>query len=96
MTDSGLTFTNCTYRAGGYVKIGNLVIVNLRVSQTQGNFIKIEGFPSYSGIYNLATVTVLDANDDTVKAPTMQSNGTIQFNVSGTDTFIIGGCYICS
>lgn len=48
-TTSGLTPTNCTIVGGGYCKIGNLVIVNMRIKFTATSGITITGFPSYGG-----------------------------------------------
>lgn len=46
---SGLTFTNCSYVAGGYAKINNLVVVCIRVKCTNATpqTLNIAGFPEY-------------------------------------------------
>lgn len=45
---TGLSYTNCTYVAGGYCKIGSLVIVNMRITITGAiatSVVFITGFP---------------------------------------------------
>ncbi|MDO4801322.1 MAG: hypothetical protein Q4A15_04080, partial [Prevotellaceae bacterium] len=59
---SGLTYTNCSYVNGGYCKIGNLVVINMRVTATNPTF-NVSGFPSYSGFIpvNSVALNVFDA-----------------------------------
>jgi len=62
-TTSGLTPTNCTILGGGYCKIGNLVIVNMRIKFTSTSGVTITGFPAYgnktSNTYPLEFVSYL-------------------------------------
>lgn len=46
---SGLSPLKCTINCGGYYKLGNIVIVVLRVTTTENTLeVKVSGFPSYS------------------------------------------------
>lgn len=51
------TFTNCTYEAGGYYRIGKMILINIRVNvQTVGEVI-IAGFPAQA-ISGLNTIPI--------------------------------------
>ena len=45
---TGLTYTNCSLQAGGYCKIGNVVIINVRINTSADNVgsPQISGFPA--------------------------------------------------
>ena len=65
---TSLSYSACSYVAGGYCKVGNLVIVNLRVKYTgttgAGKLMQIGGFPTYSNktvnAKNIVPLTVYD------------------------------------
>ena len=50
-TTDGLSFTKCTLDRGGYYRLGNIVIVALRVNISEGGA-SITGFPNYGAVTN--------------------------------------------
>lgn len=57
-TTSGLTFSNCTFAGGGYFKIGNLVVINMRLVLTSANpYPTVSGLPIYDGSANFVPLS---------------------------------------
>lgn len=60
-TTQGLTYSNnATYVDGGYVQIGNLVVVNIRLSMSSSTAAQtaiIKGLPHINATTNIASVT---------------------------------------
>ena len=48
-TTSGMTLTNCTLVSGGYFKIGNVCVFNMRI-KSNGGIAEINGLPNYNGL----------------------------------------------
>lgn len=65
---TGLTVENCTIVAGGYCKIGKLVIVNIRATKTDTGLLKISGFPAYTNrsATNIVPAAVFNMTDETL------------------------------
>lgn len=93
-TTSGLTFVNCTYVSGGYVKIGNIVIIELRVkintSVAQwGNV--ISGLPNAGGrevplsVKNTSgsNTIELDVNNTNIRLTSSKLSNISEVNISG-------------
>lgn len=99
LTSTGLTPTNCTITDGGYAKIGNLVIVNMRIvpksGMTASEHIEISGFPAYSGGNRVAFTT---QRADAFTATSIRNNGILQIYPSSgaisTDAILCSGVYI--
>lgn len=79
----GLTYNNSAYVAGGYFKIGRMVVVNLRISSISASNITINGLPSYSSV---ASSTIVKANIFDTSDANLTMNGTI--NANGTLTIV--------
>ena len=87
----GLTFTRCFYVAGGFIKIGKIVIVNLRIKVvTAGTNDYITGLPIP---LSNNTATFLHATD--IGAVMINGDtGTIRATLD-VDDYVFSGVYIC-
>lgn len=87
-TTSGLTPTNCTIVSGGYCKIGNLVIVNVRLTATAESGVQIAGFPSYSNKASAGVIDYISTIGGTayLAETVMSGNGTAQIYKVGSST----------
>lgn len=56
---SGLTSTTCTINAGGYYKIGRIVIVNVRITSSTTGTVTLSGFPTYNSITTTTCVGLM-------------------------------------
>ena len=65
-TTSGLSYTNCSYIDGGYSKVGDIVIVNIRIKVTAVSP-SISGFPSYrsktTNNKNIVSASIYNSNN---------------------------------
>ena len=95
---SGLTFhPSVSYVSGGYVTIGTLVVVNIRLqvntkitAGATGTEI-ITGFPTYNGLNRVAAISQYDID------MALWNNGNIVLGVDneiGTGTLIINAYYV--
>lgn len=94
---TGLSYTNCTYVHGGYVEIGNLVVVNIRVKANDTASASIAGFPAYTSSQGTRVpVTIYCASNETFsKISYLFTNGDIILgNVSLNNTYAISAVYI--
>lgn len=95
---TGLSYTNCTYVHGGYVEIGNLVVVNIRVkADSTAASASIGGFPAYTSSQGTRVpVTIYCASNETFsKISYLFTNGDIILgSVSLNNTYAISAVYI--
>lgn len=65
---TGLTTENCTIVAGGFCKIGKLVIVNIRATKIDAGLLKISGFPAYTNrsASNMVPAAAFNMTDETL------------------------------
>ena len=65
---SGLSYNGCSYVAGGYVKIGNLCLINIRVTANDQSTLEITGFPKYTNktlsLKNIVPCNAFNMTDD--------------------------------
>lgn len=95
LTSNGLQALNCTITSGGYCKIGKLVVVNMRISNTSEKINRIiNGFPKYSGL-NRVSINGYDYADSTFHSASIDTNGQLLVGNISTNGSIITGCYIC-
>lgn len=98
LTRTGLTPNGCTINRGGYAKIGNLVIINLRITKTASGQCTVSGFPAYaSSGDNFVALTAVDvSSNNSPLGCIMRVHGEITITSSSSSgTFAISGCYIC-
>ena len=98
LTSTGLTASKCTIVSGGYAKIGNLVIVQIRVSNSsEAENRIITGFPAYNSIsQNCVEMTASDyITSDRVRT-NIEPNGTMTIYSTNTNGEFITGCYLCT
>ena len=95
LKNSGLTPTYCSITEGGYYKIGNIVIVQMRISNSSDVQNRlISGFPPYSGVYNHVVLTGLDY-ETLINVPvTIDTDGILTVMDTTSNGVIITGCYI--
>lgn len=64
---TGLTTENCTIKEGGYCKIGNLVIVNMRLTKSESGAMRVAGLPTYgdSNTPNIVPASAYNMTDET-------------------------------
>lgn len=77
-TQTGLTPSNCTIVGGGYTKLGNLVIVNIRFTLTD-SAASISGFPAPAlmGTGNILGAVAYDAVNEKTAGLYMTSGGSL-------------------
>lgn len=101
--NSQLNFVNCEYVAGGYTKIGNLVVVNIRIKCTNDGAVQINGFPTYTNKSNngknIVPITVYnmtDENTTNIKYSALAVNGFANL-LSGiaNKEYSLNATYIC-
>lgn len=96
---SGLTTTNCTIAAGGYHKLGKLVVVNIRVTASASNACSIYGFPTYNANvpYNIVSCSIVDiGNSAFCNSPAyLRYDGGLLFNGENGKTYAISMVYMC-
>lgn len=87
-TTSGLTPTNCTINAGGYCKIGNLVIVNMRITALADSNVQITGFPSMNEKVSAGVIDYISTIGGTaaLAETVMGGNGTAYVYKVGSST----------
>ena len=96
LSAEGLSFSNCTYESGGYFKLGNLVIINIRVNANKLNWGTniISGFPTPEAPYTPCSMVTPQS---TFADGYIYSEGTIRthgdFTMAGPA--IIQCTYIC-
>ena len=93
---TGLTATNATISAGGFAKIGKLVVVNIRLNvttQISAGTVFLTGLPKYT---NITTNTVISLQNNRNLDISMTDTGAIAIsnNPIPTGTLIINGVYI--
>lgn len=95
LNSNGLTPTYCSITEGGYYKIGNIVIVQMRISNSSDVQNRlISGFPPYSGVYNHVVLTGLDY-ETLINVPvTIDTDGILTVMDTTSNGVIITGCYI--
>lgn len=98
----GLTFSSGTILDGGYCKIGNLVIVNMRINVTTtipaGNTF-MTGFPRALSTLGDTTGFVAFASSNPNISVSMRVNGTLINGGSGTSmsgAYMLSGTYLCA
>ena len=100
---SQLNFVNCEYVAGGYTKIGNLVVVDIRIKCKNGGDVQLSGFPTYTNKTtngkNIVPVTVYnmtDENTTNIKYSALAVNGFINLLSGIADKeYSLSATYIC-
>ena len=95
---SGLSTSGCTLESGGYTKLSNIVIVNMRIKLTSavsGAFYPVSGLPSPLGSINNVALTT---NNRSIEG--FINGGVIQLNASAnmpSNTVIfVSGIYLTS
>lgn len=94
LTQDGLTTSNCNIMAGGYVKIGQLVVVNMRIKQTGGANFYVRGFPTYTSIANRVAASIVDTDTNAPIGTGIATNGELGYASSTTHQYIISATYI--
>ena len=98
---SGLTVNNGTLQAGGYCKIGNLVIVNIRIKATTSNSsVTISGLPTYStkATTNLIPCTCSNFSDSKPAYASVLQNGNcsiLSTDVIADKVYVVSAVYLC-
>ena len=99
---SGLSFSSGTILDGGYCKVGNLVIVNMRINVTTsipaGNSF-MSGFPPALSTLSSTTGFVAFASSNPNISVSMQVRGTLVNGGSGqtmSGAYMISGTYLCA
>lgn len=97
-TNNGLVTTGCTIVGGGYAKLGNIVIVNIRIQVTSVGAV-VQGFPK--PVLAASVPMVASAGYDTVNERAayfyVNSNGVLVFPAAlGTGTFLLSLVYLTS
>ena len=104
LTQTGLTTSNCTIEYGGYARIGNIVILNFRITTTataSQNSTLISGFPTYTtsgAVNNAVGVLAENISDHTYLDCYINKSGNLinALNVASGKTILLTGVYICS
>ena len=96
-TSTGLTITNGTISEGGYCKIGNVVLVNIRLQATEtGSVVDIVGLPTYTGA-NKVVCSGANFSDD-ISAYAYITNGGHLFikasDVVASKNYVVSGMYL--
>ena len=92
----GLTFSNGTILDGGYCKIGNLVIVNMRINVTTGisaGTVFMSGFPAALSTLGSTTGFVAVTASSPTASVSMRVNGSI---INGSSSSTLSGAYMLS
>ena len=96
----GLIPTDCVIIAGGYSRIGSIIIINIRLTKTvdAGSTIAVTGFPGYSGTLNQVTLNAFDyeTNEKLSCVVTPQGELYCHTDINSNAGVIVSGCYICS
>jgi len=98
-TSQGLTYTSGsgTFVAGGYCKIGNLVVVNFRFNATASNGVYINNFPrpKTGSTGNIIGGACYDSSNERAGFFYMNSNGSLVFpSKLGSGQFLVSFSYI--
>ena len=86
---NGLTYENASYSAGGYVRIGNLVIVNIRLT-TSANDAKIHGLPVPMSD-NITTLALTNTGVTGI----IDGSGTLECKNTNNGTWVGNVIYFC-
>lgn len=92
----GLSYYRCTNAGGGYVKVGNLVIINIRLVVTTAAAV-VSGLPKpfTNSTYNSVGGASYDTANESVGTFYVDNNGDLRTTyISGTGTFMISVVYI--
>lgn len=96
-TTEGLTTSNCVINNGGYYRIGNIIIVNMRINPTvTGLNSFVSGLPKAS--VNGTTLAIGNTTDGTGTAyfASVSGSGVLRANIpTANKNYSIGGIYIC-
>lgn len=98
-SNEDLVGTGFKVNAGGYAKIGNLVVVNILLEATDSGNCSVEGFPEYSEVVNTDIVlcNVYDQNyGDPYKNVKITKSGSITFLATGGWSYLVSAVYICN
>lgn len=96
LTTQGLTTSECTITSGGYCKIGNIVIVNIRIFNSTNPVNRhVHGFPKYSSGINSVALNGFNYMDSEFVPCAMTYDGTLDINTKSDGGEIISGVYIC-
>ena len=96
LSASGLTFEYCTLVTGGYAEIGNLVVINLRITfDGSSSTRRIRGLPGYTSTAQRVVLNLVNASSNTLSFAAVNYNGvmTLVPTTSNAD-FIVSGSYI--
>lgn len=102
---SGLTCTKCSISSGGYAKIGNLVVVNIRFKPTvtTTDQLSISGFPKVNATANVVGGIFYQNSSSIMRGFNLTTAGILNIfsgqntsNAWTTDNSIIQFCYITS
>lgn len=93
----GVDFSNCTRKMGGYIKIGKMCYVKIRITASVDTAQALTGLPAYSSFTGgtESALMVLDCTNNTPLAGFVNPAGTLNIYpsmVTGTD-YIITGWY---
>lgn len=92
----GLTYDNCTYIKGGYVKIGKLVIVNIRIA-VDDTGASVSGFPTYfnKSNINIVSCSVMGTGSSIAYKGYISQDGKLTIeNVLANSNYVISASYI--
>lgn len=93
----GLSYTNCTYISGGYIKIGNLVQLSIKVTITTASTSVTDYITLPSSISPSVPVSLIsqNTNDDLPPINCSVSSGKIYMkNTTANKMFTISGCWV--
>ena len=96
---NGLTTNNCSIDAGGYHKLGKLVVVNIRLATTSGSF-SVSGFPTYSSQIskNIVACTINNIGDAAIDYELfayISRTGALSCFGASNKTYAIFSVYMC-
>lgn len=95
-TKNGLVPGNCTIVGGGYAKLGNIVIVNIRINATSAGAL-VQGFPKtiFAESGNILGGAAYDSSNERSAYFYVNPNGILTFPAAlGTGTFLLSLVYL--
>lgn len=94
-TSTGLTPQNCTLTGGGFARMGNTIIVNLRIRASAANQCNINGFPAGIAGNNIISCAIMKTSDRTSKGGYISAEGLLSTQALEVDSeYVISTVYL--
>lgn len=94
-TSTGLTPQNCTLTGGGFARMGNTIIVNLRIRASAANQCNINGFPAGIAGNNIISCAIMKTSDRTSKGGYISVEGLLSTQALEVDSeYVISTVYL--